>query len=270
MIKHHRALPPLYRYPYPWILLMLLGLTSIPNFSKPYPDNFACQKRPFDAFDPSLVKRIQSVDDLLSEVEAQGCRAGAYTDLEKLEILVHVVEKRFYHGYSYYSMGENWITALAGRYMRNDVGAIVDPDDLLKHPMAACSQVCLVIMDALQKMNIPYRKVCLRGHFCMEAFIGDKWYFIDANIEPDFSRIGGRKSLDEIIKANQLFTLYRDTRLDSADIAKMFALRVYGKENVFPAPRALLFQKVTYSLSKWFWTLPLVLLILYHFKSREC
>jgi hypothetical protein len=210
------------------------------------------------SFNPTLVPRIQSVDDLVEYARKQVIISGK-SDTDKqamMETLGWLGEARFRHAYSVYGLHDNWIAVVLGKLVWPDLAAIVDPDDILKHPTAACSQVSLVLMKAAKILKIPTRKVGFEGHFSIEARINDKWYFIDANRKPDFSVIGGRKGLAEIIDEGMQYQLYSTTGMDSVAIDRMFSVVQYYEPDAPIAVNALIFHKVTKVLSHWGWLLP--------------
>lgn len=217
-------------------------------------------------YNSKLAPRFRSVDAVIYYVEKHV--ADTADKLEQFEVLVRLMRQRFVHAYSVYGMQENWIAVLAGRFIWRDLSAKVIPDDILKGEVAACSQVSLVLMEACRRLNIPSRKVGLKGHYAMEAFINNQWYFCDANLKPDFSAINGRKSLEEIIKNKEQFKLYANTKLDSANVAFKFSSIAYGDVNANHAPRAYFFQATTKELSHWGWLIPMAFSIFLWRKKR--
>jgi hypothetical protein len=256
---------------YPLFLLLLsvlfLSLNFVNKHLFPLPEGPGFYA--WESYDPKLSKELLSVKDLVNRVKAEEKHTGSHSDIVRLEIVANLVRRRFFHGYSNYSLRDNWIAALLGRYVWYDLSAIVDPDDLMKYPMASCSQCSLVMMAALNKLGIPSRKVGLQGHFALEARIGGKWYYADANEEPDFRTIGGRKSLKEILSSGEEFALYSNTALDSNRIKNMFAQPYFGEEDIFEAPNALVFHKVTGFLSYWLWLFPASFLYLHILRCRQ-
>ncbi len=104
--------------------------------------------------------------------------------LAYFEVLSSLVRKRFYHAYSHYSLKENWIAAVAGKFSLYDLSAIVIPDDIMQYPMAACSQQSIVMMDCFKRLGMPFRKVGMTGHYACEGFIENGWYYFDTDKEP--------------------------------------------------------------------------------------
>jgi hypothetical protein len=159
-------------------------------------------------------------------------------------------------------MRENWIAVLAGKFIWRDLSAKVIPDDILKDDVASCSQISIVIMAACTKLGITTRKVGLIGHYTLEANVDNKWFFVDADLKPDFNSVGGRKSLDEILTNKDQFPLYANTILDSSEIRTKFSSIQYAEPNIAPAPKAYLFQMITKKLSHWGWLIPLTISII--------
>lgn len=213
----------------------------------------------------ALFEKIKTVDDLVYYTLKH--TKDTSNKREVLESLTYLARHRFIHAYSVYNMQENWMAVLAGKLIWKDLAAKVIPDDILQEKAAACSQVSIVIMAACKQLGIPSRKVGLVGHYTTEALIEGKWYFIDADLKPDFKSINGRKSLEEILHNKEIFKLYANTQLDSAEISKKFARIHYGKTNSLHAPKAYLFHVVTKFLSHWLWLLPLGYAI--HFYRRR-
>jgi hypothetical protein len=172
------------------------------------------------------------------------------------DLMARVLRKRFFHGYSHYSLSQNWVAAASGKLFWEHLSAIVLPDDILRYPFAACSQQEIVLMELFKINKIPFRKVLFNHHFALEARFDSAWYFFDVNLEPQFHN-QTRTSLDSIIQKNQLAVIYQD-RLDIAKIDSILGPPRYGVINEFPAPRAKLFHQATWLLSKWAWLICLL------------
>lgn len=222
----------------------------------------------WEEFNPELAERLQNVDllhaycDSIREVRQIQPGSLAHADL-----MARVLRKRFFHGYSHYSLAQNWVAAVSGRLLWDHLSAIVLPDDILRYPFAACSQQEIVLMDLFSRNGIPYRKVLFNHHFALEAKFDSSWYFFDVNLEPAF-RHERRTSLDSIIQQNQLVDIYKD-RLDVAKIDSILGAPQYGVINEFPAPRAKLYHRVTYVLSKWGWVVCLVAAVFFNIRARK-
>jgi hypothetical protein len=251
---------------YLWIILLtilLLVVNLLPNnLIDPFTYDIANEKLGKNTevyrykdneFTPAFAQRFKSIDAIVYYVNKHV--APNASKREKLEALAKLIRQRFRHSYSVYGMRENWIAVLAGRLIWKDLAAKVIPDEILEGEVAACSQVGIIVMECCKKLEINTRKVELVGHYALEAEIDGKWYYVDANLKPNFSAINGRKSVEEILKNKEQFALYANTILDSASIAKKFSKVHYGRVNREPAPRAYLFQTITRILSHWSWLL---------------
>ncbi|MBS1488890.1 MAG: hypothetical protein JST43_15015 [Bacteroidetes bacterium] len=229
--------------------------------------NLNNEKASWDEFDPTYVKKFQRVDDIVSYADSILYSDNSmYDTLKYAEIVGKILRNRFYHGYSYYSLKENWIAALAGATIYNNLAAIVLPDDILKYPLAACSQVSIVRTECFRRRNITYRSVRFKEHYAMEGKIAGNWYYFDSNLEPDFS-IVPRKSIKYLIDNNELPIIYKD-HIDSAKLKTELEFLGYGELNQVAAPRAKLFHICTKFLSKTLWLLPLVWVFLMYRKRR--
>ncbi|MCU7551304.1 hypothetical protein OCK74_19435 [Chitinophagaceae bacterium LB-8] len=220
----------------------------------------------WERFDPQLALRLQSVDDLLQYTDsAAKANRSDSSPLGYANELANVVRNRFYHGYSNYSLRENWIAVIAGSLIWSDLSAIVLPNDILKYPNAACSQQSIVMMECFKRKGIPFRKIGYDHHFALEGLVQGKWYYFDPDLEPEFYDVK-RNSIDSIFAKQEEFTIYKN-RLDSAGIESGLANKTIGEVNTPPAPRASLFHLVTKVLSKTLWLLPLGLL--FYFNRRK-
>ena len=77
-------------------------------------------------------------------------------------------------------------------FIKKDLSAIVIPNDILKQPMAACSQQSIIGMEVFKRKGFKVRKVGFfydgyGGHFCFEAFFYNRWHFFDPDLEPKLS-----------------------------------------------------------------------------------
>lgn len=208
----------------------------------------------WEKFQPELQKKIYDIPSLLAYADGQ-----ADTDRNTLlyfNTLTSTVRKRFYHGYSHYSLSENWIAALAGKFGWNHLSAIVDADDLLRYPMAACSQQSIIIMECCRQSGIPYRPVYYTHHYALEANIGGQWYYADANMEPVYPN-GRRTSLQNLIDSGYLATMYRHV-LTPQQVKEMLGPPRYGAVNMPVAANARMFHAITKFLSRWLWLWPLL------------
>lgn len=222
-----------------------------------------------EEYDPSLgylnsIKKLKAhCDSLLYLSNAKYCPEQAekiYTD-----IVSSVIRKRFYWGYSWYSFSDNYLGVVISKITGRDYAAIVDPDDIMKHPNAACSQQAIIMMEIFKSKGFKTRKVCFLGnnkdgHFACEIFYGNKWHFRDPTFEPDTAVLNkyDKPNIEFLLTHKDvLFSSYRNYitnySRDSSYVLDVFGHYSYGKTDVFPAKNALIFQKTTKFLSNSIW-----------------
>jgi len=224
-------------------------------------------------FDPSLL-RLRSIAAFTSYCDSVYGKSeiNASDSEQYAAIVAETLRDRFYHGYSYYYLGQNSIAYFFAPLIREDLRAIVIPNDILKHPMAACSQQSIVGMEVFKRKGIDVRKVGFYakeygGHFCFEAFFNGKWHFFDPDMEPKLSVM--RKyhfpGIAELAQNDSLLhSLY--TKEDKNFVEKLFLSYSYGSVNKFPAPNAIVFQYMTKFLSYFSWV---AFILLYFFVGRK-
>lgn len=216
-------------------------------------------------FDPSLT-RLNSIEKLKTFCDSvYGNASIAETDSGYYANLVgKVLRLRFYHGYSYYNLGQNFLGWALAPVIHNDLSAIVIPDDILKHANAACSQQSIIGMELLQQKGYAVRKVGFydpemqSGHFCFEVFYEGEWHYFDPDKEPELDILErlDRPSIAELTgDFSILDSIYH--REDST-VRRGYLLKyTYGGVNVFPAKKARIYQYGTKFLSYtlFFWLL---------------
>jgi len=212
-----------------------------------------------EVFDPKLSQRIQSMSSLEdfidSLVEEQSKTKQINTELY-VGIISSSISKKFFHGYSHYSLRENWLAALAGRFIWYDLSAIVIADDILKYSIAACSQQSIVLMEFFKRKRIPFRKIAFDHHFAVEGRINGRWIYFDVNLEPEF--LGTHRSFEYLNREDRLQKLYKD-KLPRDQIPFLLGNPRYGKINVYPAPKARILHYTLSTLSHGLWLFPLFL-----------
>jgi len=172
----------------------------------------------------------------------------AYVDLVDT-----LVRKRFVHGYSHYSLSDDYVSGLLGRLVWSDLSAVVEPNDILKFNYAACSQQSIVFMAILRAKGYRVRKVGLKGHFCTGVFYEGNWHFYDANKEPNFSKNSPIPSARELA-ANKaiLYNAYRGI-LSQEQLNEMFSQIELTELATLPGHRVRILHKITYFLSCFGW-----------------
>lgn len=211
-----------------------------------------------EKFDPRLVHEVRTVDQLLLRADQKAQQQGvAQGSLGYSLVLLDLVEERFRHGYSSYTLSHNWIAALSGA-LHKEWAAVVIPDDILRSPNAACSQQCIVMMEAMRRKGFDVRKVLFPTHFAFEARIGQSWYFFDPDVEPNVSE----KNISDVAtisNTHDLKGLY-DGVMDRKQLTATFDNYRIGEVNAPTAPNAARFHYFAFWLSKFSFLLPLALL----------
>jgi hypothetical protein len=229
------------------ITIAVVGLIVLPNFFG-YPPASASRKTQekihlTEAFEPWLSKRITTMDELMNYIDVN--YKGEKNTPEFLNYISTVISSLFYHGYSYYSLSDNWVAALFGKLFWKDLSAIVIPDDILKHPNAACSQQSIVLMECVKRYGMDYRQIFFDHHFAVEVRVGNKWHYIDVNKEVSIPN----KSLEDLLEEGSLFSLYKN-KLPLLQVKQILGKPRYGTVNSSNAPRAELFQLITGRVSQ--------------------
>ncbi|HEY5368728.1 MAG TPA: hypothetical protein VIJ75_07030, partial [Hanamia sp.] len=166
-------------------LFSLSILLLLPNFF-----NITLEQKPeynkIEYFDPSL-SEINSVEKLTNYADSISQKKYQRNTLEYALVVSDILENRFYHGFSVYSLRQNWIAAVSeylfGHYLANPVL----PDDILKYPYAGCSQQAIVLAEAMKKNHVPFRKIGFPHHYATELEFNNSWYFFDTNMEPEMT-----------------------------------------------------------------------------------
>jgi hypothetical protein len=242
------------------VLIILTLLLAAPNLVQ-----ININKEPpynkLERFNPELSK-LNSVDKLekfvdhYAEQKNIDTRSPAYA-----LILAYVVSCRFYHGFSHYSMNENWMASVGEKCFGYGLACKVDPEEIMQHDNAACSQQSLVMMEVLRRKKIDYRKVGFPHHYALEIRSGSKWFYFDPNMEP-FMTLSDRdrdnwKGYNDNLK--KFYDPKRHPELSYQLGTGQMATS--GPTNEIPARNIAAFHKVTFFLSKFLWCLPLSILI---------
>lgn len=236
----------------------------LPNFFG-YPPASASIAKPIEniheAYDRNLVKKINSIDALVNFIDTS--YKGKRDSKEFLLRMAQIISLRFYHGYSYYSENDNWIAFLSGKIIWNNLSAIVIPDDILKHPNAACSQQSIILMECAKRFGLQFRTISFDHHFATEIKIKDKWSYIDVNQEV----IMKDRSLADLINKGEFKTLYKN-KLPGSEIDAILAHPKYGQINSIGASKGYVFQKFTGWMSQYFFSLLLCIQILIYYNYK--
>ena len=241
-----------------WLLALSL-LFFIPNvFNVHLVERVEKSGRPED-FNPQLVNQIKSLESLNNYIDSV-IKLRSQTTQVNTEIYADVISStirmRFFHGYSHYSLRENWLAALSGKLIWYDLSAIVIAEDILQYPSAACSQQAIVLMEFFKHKKIPFRRIAFDHHFAVEGYINKEWIYFDTNLEPEFQ--GTHRSFKYLKEGNRLQELYKNI-LPSAKIPDLLGNPRYGRINAYPAPKARILHYMLSTLSHILWFFPLFL-----------
>jgi hypothetical protein len=241
------------------LLIIISTLLLLPNFFKEDINT----RPPFDRvenFDPSL-SYINSIHTLEQYVDSAAASLQAATNsFEYILAAETAIKNRFYHGFSHFTLNENWIAALSGKYIEEGLACKVQPEKIIQQSNAACSQQSIVLMALLRKKGIQYRMVGFPHHYAMEVWIDNSWYFFDADMEPVITKAERMENNWKLQSDN--LKKYYNGRFADIDYKFGNGLTVnVGIVNEVPAQNARIFQSATIVLSKILWLLPLLLLL---------
>jgi len=250
----------------PFFVICISGLSIILHSIAPFIEDYTVNRgHSWEDYDSSYFNKFQSVQSIIDTVDRQ-FPDSAQQSLAYFNQVATIVRKRFFHGYSYYYIKDNAMASISGLAW-NHLSAIVIPDDIMKHPRAACSQQAIVMMEIFKRKGVAYRKVGLTNHFAVEARIRGSWRFFDTNLEPDLR--DRRESFESLARSGRLQTIYRRANLDTALIKDWRSVKFFGKENAPPAPNATLYHKAGFLLqSKYFLLILLFIQVINTFPYR--
>ena len=242
---------------------ILIGLTIL-FISLNFIDIDINKIEPYDQkelFDPHL-SYLNSIDKLENYIDSTIKADSAQPNtVEYVDHIGRAIKLRFYHGFSHFSLKENWIAAIGERVFGYGLASKVIPDDIMHHPYAACSQQAMVMMEILKRKHIDYRSVCFPHHFALEASINSQWCYFDPNMEPHIGNKERPESRWEA-KADNLKQYYDTSRFKDLDWKFGTKLVVtHGDVNQKYAGHVKIFHAVTGIFSKILWIFPLFLLV---------
>ncbi len=213
-----------------------------------------------EQFDPAL-SYINSIDKLEQHIDSNETAASLKPNtIDYIVTIATAIKYRFYHGFSHFTLKENWIAAISEKVIGYGLACKVKPDDIMHQEYAACSQQAMVMMEILKRKKIAYRNVGFQHHFALEVLVNGKWYYFDPNMEPEMTN---DERLEENWKccAENLKKYYDTSRFKDLDWKFGVNQNVtIGKINQTFAVNARVFQSSTSLLSKILWCFPLLLL----------
>jgi hypothetical protein len=220
-------------------------------------------------FEPSL-GHINSIDKLTYYIDSLAAEKNiAQSSVGYAVLTESVIKKRFYHGFSHYGFKQNWIAAVSEKMVGYGLSSIVNPNDIIKHPFAACSQQALVMSSVLKRKGYSYRSVGFPHHYAMEFLIDNQWYYFDPNMEPSIPDSCRIETKWECL-ADNLKKYYDTGRFKDLDWKFGKSMPVFrGQVNASPAPHATVFQTSTQYLSKILWVFPMVAAFYPRRKTRK-
>lgn len=251
-----------------FIILTFLALMRFTIQSEQVPE-----KKMDEMYDESLlfINNMQKLDDYwlnMIELKSPVDTAG------QIHLLLDIIRKRFYHGYSHYNYRDNFLAYLSGKVVWSNLSAIVIPNDILKYPNAACSQQSIVMMEALKKHGYKVRKVGISGetggHFCLEVFFSNKWHFYDPSGEPNIGKyFKTRPSMAELVNNKEKLKMVYEEKLEESELNKLFVNWYVGEINEYPAKKAIVFHNVTKFISSYGWLISLLLFLVLSYFSKK-
>ncbi len=248
------------------ILIFFTVLFIAPNFiDKNINQDFQYDRE--ELFSPELyyinsIQKLEQHTDSLANIQHIAQRSAEY-----LMLLEKIISKRFYHGFSQFTLKENWLAATGEVLFGRGLACKVLPEEIIQHPFAACSQQVIVMMTVARRKNIDYRSIGFPHHYALELKANNSWYFFDPNLEPVMSK-EQRSSINWQTMTGSLKQYYKPTIQSGFGYMFGSVSPVFGKTNADPAPNAALFQKATIWLSRLFWSFPLLILALRNYRLR--
>lgn len=214
-----------------------------------------------ESFSPSLF-RLQNVAEMASYTDSLAIAENKpVSSPDFLLLLERVVSQRFYHGFSRYSLHENWVAAVSENIFGHNMACIVNADDILKYKMAACSQQAIVTIALLKHYGIDYRTLSFPHHFALEAVAGDRWYFLDPNLEPDMP-LTARMYRNWKGKSDELKRYYRPSVYQNINLGFGYKKdAVVSAINITPGKNISVFHTLSFYLSRLLWAIPLLILL---------
>jgi hypothetical protein len=236
------------------------------------------------AKDPSIKEEFDPAYERLNTLEAVtlfvdslygSSRIHPLDSLEYANLTAHTLRACFYHGLSQYTWHHNWVLALLSPLHPHLMG-IVDPVDIIKYPMALCSQQAIIGMVILRSKGYTYRKVGFfnskekMGHFTYEIKLRDGWHYYDLDMEPNTQVLerNHRPSIDRLATNDTLRrAAYQDKEIRIKD-GLISKYDNHHPENVFPAQNMMALHRATFFLSYFGWLIVLIGMITYSKRKR--
>lgn len=253
------------------LLVIVSCITFYARFISTSPTPYIPEKLE-ETFDPSFSK-IDSPDKFDSVVKHEFV-ANGYDTAKTLLFIDNLLRNKFYHSYSELSFHDNWIAYLCGRFFWSHFLNPVVPEDIIRYPMAGCSQQGIIFQNELSRLNIKCasiqfypRKYQKSGHYAVTAYYNNSWHFFDPNLEPVIVD-SSMPSIESIIERKLYPMMY--TRKVHASFKEYFLNKSFKRVEKEPFHKGNMhyFQVITGFLSRWVWLLFLTLYLVLVFRTR--
>lgn len=211
-----------------------------------------------------VAQRARTIDEALAALPSFTPNGRFATDYERVLGIQNFARAKFYHGYSEYTFCENWIANLSGLLWRN-FRTKIDPEDVLDHPWAGCSQQGIVVQELLRRSGFPYATVAVSHtpHFASAVKLGTSWYYVDSwgrtprgpdRLVPMDQILEGR-DLEDDFPGDHGAALITSLKAGKGSMRAM---------NSFPGPRGLLFQQAALFVSRYAWIATALIAFILH------
>lgn len=241
------------------------------NYSKPVYDGK-------EEFDPSLqrLNSVQSLGQYCDSIYNTSVSKSGNFALDYSTVVRKTVRQRFYHGYSTFGFGNNFMALVGEVFYKPGISAVVLPEQILKYPYGACSQQSIVVMELLKRRGLQVRKVGFpqvngMGHFCVEVNYNKAWHFIDVDMEPNMDVLASHNFPDAAyLAAHEDVVKQAYAGHEQERAVALFGTRIfYGDINAFPAKTGKLYQLACWVLSYTIWLFFAICFILARRKYRS-
>jgi len=218
-----------------------------------------------------VINTCEGLNDLISKKFAQSNYDTAYT----VEFIDEFLRNRFYHSYSELNFEDNWIANLCGRWIWSDFLYPVCPCDIIKYPIAACSQQGILFQQQLDLLKIPCSTIKFfplskktSGHYAVSVYYNSSWHYYDSNQEPLIVD-SSMPSINTIIDKKLYEKMY--VKKSNIRFQEFFKNKSYERVNKQPFSKGKMyyFQIISDFLSDWAWLLFLSLYLFLFFKTRK-
>lgn len=223
----------------------------------------------------SDIKQLNTISKIQSYIDSiYTANNSNFDSFQYFQTTKEIVKQKFYHGNASYSLQENWIAFLFGKYIWSHINSLVSPNEVIKHCSAMCSQQTMVFTKLMALRGYSYRYVYLKningnvGHFCCEIWLGNEWHFVDVNQEPNLNNIKGEpnQNIENLRAKNKLEAIYKNSANFMHDLDSKNVVISYSPINEKLGFKMILFQFVTKWLS---FILPIIIGLILIWRSKK-